>query len=153
MTPRTVLPYIEVIAGAFALYFGIKWLLDPQGPHEPGFAFSALVLVLTEAIRRYLPATTIRMSEIDTFIQEGQNLRDRADSDPLPVAEQDEWIVRMNKYFEDCGAPKLRTRLNDFTGLTFYGDGSEVSQYLRSIDGRIRRLMEFASELASHNSQ
>ncbi|GAI80121.1 unnamed protein product, partial [marine sediment metagenome] len=34
------------------------------------------------------------------------------------------------------------------SGMVFYGSGSEKSQFQKAIDGRLRRLHEFISELS-----
>ena len=54
----------------------------------------------------------------------------------------------MNTYFVETGKTEYKIRLNDFTGMTFYGDGSDKSKFEKSIDGRIRRLHEFLAELS-----
>jgi len=58
----------------------------------------------------------------------------------------------MNTYFEEAGKTECKVRLNDFTGMTFYGDGSDKSKFEKSIDGRIRRLHEFLAELSAPDS-
>lgn len=148
---RASIPYVEFAAGCFAVYFGAQWALDPNGPFEPGFAISLAVLGATEIARRRLPANSVKKSKIDSFIHEGQELRGLATKSPLPIEKHIAWVDSMNKYFVESNAAELKTRLNDFSGLTFYGDVSEKSKYLRSIDGRIRRLMEFMQEIRSNN--
>lgn len=88
----------------------------------------------------------ITKADLVEFIEEGQRLRRRADENPLPVENRNDWVETMNAHFSERGASDLATRLSDFTGLTFYGDVSERSGYLKSIDGRITRLHEFLKE-------
>ena len=90
-----------------------------------------------------------RVSEkgLSAFIFEGQELRARANDDPLPVEDHNDWVARMVTYFRNHEGRGYEARLSDFSGMTFYGDTSECSKYLKSIDGRLQRLHEFLSEL------
>lgn len=85
--------------------------------------------------------------EISEFIRDGQRLRERSGEDPLPVAEHNVWVERMTTYFKGRKGRGYEVRLNDFSGMTFFGDGSDRSKFERSVEGRIRRLHEFLKEL------
>ena len=92
MLGRTVLAAIEVIAACVAVYYGVRWYLEPHESHEPAFALAAFVLVVTDLIRRYVSSTQIDPERLAHFIREGQALRARLDEDPLPIREHNEWV-------------------------------------------------------------
>ena len=90
-----------------------------------------------------MPIDPKRLAE---FLREGQALRERIRETPLPIVEHNAWVERMNDYFAEQNAQEYAVRLSDFSGMTFYGDGSERSRISNSIDGRSRRLHEFIAE-------
>ena len=96
--------------------------------------------------------SSIEPARLSDFITDGSSLRNRSDEVPLPVEDHNNWIGQMNTYFEEAGKTEYKVRLNDFTGMTFYGDGSDKSKFEKSIDGRIRRLHEFLAELSAPDS-
>jgi hypothetical protein len=57
------------------------------------------------------------------------------------------WGDRVSQYLKGCFGNAHEVRFSDFSGMTFYGDGSERSKMSISLDGRSRRLHEFMSEL------
>jgi hypothetical protein len=81
------------------------------------------------------------------YLIEAQQLRGQLQKIPLPIAEHNEWVDRVNKYLRENLGSSYEARFSDFSGMVFYGDGSERSQVSRSIDGRSRNLHEFMSEL------
>lgn len=87
-------------------------------------------------------------TELSAFITEGQQLRARLDENPLPIREHNEWVDRVGEFLKENVGVAYEVRLNDFSGMTFYGDGTERSNFSRSIEGRLRRLHEFISEIA-----
>lgn len=153
MTALTNLKYFfalcELVALLACVYFGVQWIIDPAGDYEPSFAISTLVLIAIDIVRRYVPSKGIDPEKIADFIQEGQALRARLNETPLPIQEHNEWIDRMAKYFRRHKGAPYETRISDFSGMTFYGDGSERSKLSNSIEGRVRRLHEFISEISS----
>ena len=144
---RLVVPAVELCGLIAAVYFGVQWYLNPQGSYEAAFALSGVVALLAEWFRRNL-RTGVEAQEISIFIEQGQRLMSRKDESPLPIEEHNVWVTGMETYFRKLGRADYAVRLSDFSGLTFYGDGSEKSQYSRAIDGRLRRLHEFLRELA-----
>lgn len=149
MTVRISFAAIEVVALLAAAYFGYLWYIEPSENYEPPFAIAAFVLVITDLIRRYVPSKSIDPEKLANFIREGQDLAARLNENPLPIQEHDEWVERMVDYLKKHKEGGYDVRLNDFSGMVFYGDGSERSKMSRSIDGRLRRLHEFISELGS----
>lgn len=81
------------------------------------------------------------------FLLDAQALRNRIGETPLPIEEHNAWVDRMNSYFTEQNAEEYVVRLGDFSGMKFYGDGSERSRMSNSIDGRSRRLHEFIAEI------
>ncbi len=84
---------------------------------------------------------------LGVFIVEAQKLRARIAETPLPTKEHNEWVARVEEYLLENLGPAFKVRFSDFSGMTFYGDASEKSQFSRSIEGRSRRLHEFISEV------
>jgi hypothetical protein len=81
-----------------------------------------------------------------SFIVEAQKLRDRLGETPLPVRDHNEWVERVNQYLKANLGVAYEVRFNDFSGMTFYGNGTDRSAMSRSLEGRSRRLHEFISE-------
>ena len=148
-TLKTFLAALELIALLACVYFGVLWYIEPSGNYEPPFAISAFVFVITDLIRRYARSRRIDPEKLADFIREGHDLRARLKEEPLPIREHNDWVERMVSYFKQQKARAYEARLSDFSGMTFYGDGSERSRMSRSIEGRVRRLHEFISELGS----
>ena len=89
----------------------------------------------------------VKERDLADFVREGQQLRARSRENPLPIQAHNEWIDRMSAYFQNHKGRGYAVRLSDFSGMTFYSDGSERAKFENSIDGRLRRLHEFLSEL------
>ena len=85
------------------------------------------------------------------FIREGQELREHLEENPSQTEQHNAWVERINGYFLEQGAEDYAVRLNDFSGMTFYGDGSDRSQISNSITGRCQRLQEFIAEIRSQS--
>ena len=148
-TLKIVFAAIEFIALLAAAYFGYLWYIEPSGNNEPPFAIAAFVLVIIELIRRYAPSRGIDPEKIANFIREGQALRARLNEDPLPIQEHSDWVERMISYLKQYKGRAYEVRLSDFSGMTFLASGSERSKMSNAIEGRVRRLHEFISELGS----
>lgn len=85
--------------------------------------------------------------QLAAFLTEGQYLRSRLNEDPLPIGEHNAWVDRVDKYLRVKFGKAAEVRFSDFSGMTFYGDGSERSKMSCSLEGRSRRLHEFISDL------
>ena len=88
-----------------------------------------------------------RSDRLAGFIQEGQQLRERSKERPLPIQDHNDWVDRMAAYLRSTLGEAYEVRLSDFSGMTFYDSGSGESKFLKSIDGRLRRLHEFIREI------
>jgi len=69
------------------------------------------------------------------FLVEAGQLRGRLNETPLPVADHDEWVDRVQKYLRDHLGKAYERKLSDFSGMTFHGDGSERFMMSKSLDG------------------
>jgi len=78
------MPALELSGLIAAVYFGVRWYLEPNGNHEPGFYLSGLVVVLAEWVRRLL-RTSIDPQKLASFIQEGQTLLGREGESSIPI--------------------------------------------------------------------
>jgi len=144
-----VLVVIEVIALISAVILGVIWYQNPSGNYEPLLVLATLTFFATEIARRvWRKGCKLQPQKLAEFVEEGQQLKGRLNENPLPVFEHNEWVDRMNNYFEENGGNEYKVRLSDFSGMRFYGDGSEKSSMSNSIEGRVRRLHEFMSELS-----
>ena len=81
------------------------------------------------------------------FLVEAQVMRSVDKQLSIPVAEHNAWVTRVSQYLGEHLGVSYEVRFSDFSGMTFYGDGSERFQYAKSLDGRSRRLNEFIAEL------
>lgn len=143
---RFVVPAFEFVGLIAAIYFGVQWYLNPNGNYEAAFALSGVVALLAERFRRHL-GSSLDLDQLSAFVQQGRALMRRKDEIPLPVQDHNDWVERMERYFSKLHRPEYAVRLSDFSGLTFFGDGSDKSKFANSIDGRLRRLHEFLREL------
>jgi len=117
-----------------------EWLFSGIGI----FVFAGLIGL----VRFFIARRRIDPNKVAQFIREGQDLRARLNEEPLPIQEHNDWVDRMVSYFKQYKGHAYVVRLSDFSGMTFHGDGSARSKMSMLIDGRIRRLNEFISELA-----
>jgi hypothetical protein len=142
-------PAAWFIAGVFAT--GSLWYFLSQrsivGTALSGIsaaAFVALAIYLHQAA----DASAARhRAQLAAFLSEAQGLQSRLNEHPLPVAEHNAWVERVRQYLSQNLGAEFEVRFGDFSGMVFYGDGSERSQFSRSLDGRSRRLNQFIEEL------
>ena len=117
-----------------------------------GWALIAIALFLYVWVKRLLTQkkkSGLEPGKVAEFIERGQKLLSRANEDVLPVKEHNAWVGQIENYFETRKRRDYVVRLNDFSGMRFYGDGSEKSKFENSIDGRLRNLNQFISEIAT----
>lgn len=72
----------------------------------------------------------------------------RIDSDPLPVAVAKDWIERVNVFLAKHLYASRMARFGNFSGMAFYGDGSQRSNLRNALQGRTHRLHDFLQEFA-----
>ena len=85
--------------------------------------------------------------KITSFVAEGHKLISRLGEEKLPTEEINTWVTNVENYLKVNLDESFVSRFNDFSGMVFYGDGSEKSQHKNAIDGRVRRLNQFLTEL------
>jgi hypothetical protein len=107
----------------------------------------AAIWFFSDKIASIFALPGVKERDVSDFVREGQELRARSGEDPLPIQAHNDWVARMTAYFRNHKGRGYEVRLNDFSGMPFYGDGSERAKFEDSIDGRIRRLHEFLGEL------
>lgn len=88
--------------------------------------------------------------KLAAFVTDGQQLFARVKEGASPIQDINAWIECTGAYLKDNLGISFEVRLNNFSGMVFYGDGSEKSQMEKAIDGRLRRLHEFLQELNRH---
>lgn len=139
------------VAGVFAT--GSLWYFLAQG-HDVGTALSAVGAFVFVGLAIYLHRAHDRAArnaslrrQLAALLAEAQGLRLRLNEQPLPVAEHNAWVERAATYLRETLGPEFEVRFSDFSGMVFYGDGSERSEMSRSLEGRSRRLREFIAEL------
>src|SRR5262245_46852955 len=66
--------------------------------------------------------------QLAAFLTEAQHLRSRLNEDPLPIGDHNAWVDRVNNYLRENLSAAHEVRFSDFSGMTFYGDGSERSR-------------------------
>lgn len=144
-------PVAWFVAGVFAT--GAFWYYLSKDSSLGSWS-SAIGAVLFVALAVYLqrqsdPRVRNRpyRDQLATFLTEAQALRARKDEVPLPVEEHNQWVSKVERYLTEHLGAAYSVRVSDFSGMTFYGSGSEKSKYEHSLDGRSRRLMEFIKEL------
>lgn len=112
-----------------------------------GAVMFAIVSIVLQRINDRSDRFRIARERLTDLLKQSEALLVRSNEDPLPVAELNEWIDRTTEDVKTFLDASYATRLNNFTGLVFYGDGSQKSKYRNALDGRMRRLMEFLKEM------
>lgn len=89
----------------------------------------------------------LHREQLSRYLSEAQSLRARLGEQPLPVADHNAWVERVSEYLRKNLGQDFEVLFSDFSGMVFYGDGSEKSKMSRSLEGRSRRLNEFIAGL------
>lgn len=144
-------PSAWFVAGIFAT--GAFWYFLSTKNYY-GTAGSAVGAILFACLAIYLHRSTDRASsqaphreQLGRFLYEAQSLRGRLNEQPLPVADHNAWVIRVEEYLRKNLGGDFEVRFSDFSGMVFYSDGSEKSKMSRSLEGRSRRLHKFIAEL------
>jgi len=132
------------VAGIFLAVVGLVFAFE--APRERFLRFIGYKDKLQAAPAEV--STRLHSDRLGEFLVEAQVLRRRSREEPIPVAAHNAWVEVASQYLRDQLGSSYAARFNDFSGMTFYGDGSEHSNYEKSLDGRSRRLNEFLAELS-----
>lgn len=142
-------PAAWFVAGVFAT--GSLWYFLSQqnivGTVLSGIGAAAFVAIAIYLHQAADSGAARHIGQLATFLSEAQGLRSRLNQQPLPIADHNAWVNRVGQYLNENLGPEFGVRFGDFSGMVFYGDGSERSQLSRSLEGRSRRLNEFIEEL------
>jgi len=139
------------IAGVFAT--GSFWYFlskrDIVGAASSGIGALIFVALAIHLHRRCDKAivNAPHIQRLAELLDEAHALRARLVEIPLPVTDHNAWVARVVAYLRSDLSHAHEVRFSDFSGMTFYGDGSERSAMSRSLEGRSRRLNEFIVEL------
>jgi hypothetical protein len=93
---------------------------------------------------------TLDPKRLAQFLRDAQALRKRVGETPLPIADHNAWVDRMSTYFAEQNAEEYAVRLSDFSGMTFYGDVSERSKMLKSIEADPGGFMSSSQNSTEH---
>ena len=132
--------------GAFWYFLSKNELISTLLSGIAAFAFAAIAAYLSRFNDRSSRFKIVR-DEITKFIKEAHYLTSRKNELPLPINDLNNWVNRVNNYLTTELDDSFAVRFNDLTGFVFYGDGSDKSNFCNSVDGRIRRLNQFLTEL------
>jgi len=151
--PRVIADWLPqlawFVAGVFAT--GAFWYFLSQRDYLPtvGAGIGTVVFVGLALFLHTRKAHTPHAlrEQLAKFLAEAQQLRTRLDEVPLPVNDHNEWVNRVGAYLEKNLGNVFVVRFSDFSGMVFYGSGSEKSKMSNSLEGRSRRLHDFISEL------
>lgn len=155
------------VVNVLAILGAIKVLLDLYGrigdavtianwsttvPWSAYVAIALIALVVLanwEQFKRYYRSLTDDepplADELAKFLKEGQELFARAtkQSEPFPTDDANDWAQRLSEFVGSRMGVARAALLTNFSGMTFYSDGSERSKLTNAIEGRLRRIGEF----------
>jgi hypothetical protein len=146
-----MMPAAWFVAGVFATgsfwYFLSQWNYFGTGLSAIGAIFFAGVAIYLHRLSDRSVLNAPHRRRLAIFLSEAQRLRSHLNEQPLPITEHHAWVSRVCTYLRENLGPDFEVRFGDFSGMEFYGDGSERSKMSNSIEGRSRRLNEFMAEL------
>jgi hypothetical protein len=153
---RPVPPWLSqlvwFLAGVFAT--GAIWFFLSRDEYLPAWlSVAATVVLLVVAVQLHRVNDRDarfrgRREALSVFAEQASSLAAKASEEPLPIEAHNEWVSRVEAYLGKELDASYAARFRNFSGMTFYGDGSPRSNYKNSLDGRTRRLHEFISEFA-----
>jgi hypothetical protein len=115
-----------------------------------GLAIIAIVVLanwvqLREGYDRLFVDEASLADELGKFLEEGQALMARAqDHDqPLPTEEANDWGQRLEEFVRERMGVAKAAVLTNFSGMTFFSNGSDRANLRNGIDGRLRRIVQF----------
>ena len=81
-------------------------------------------------------------------VERATSLLKRQSESPLPIKEHNDWIAEVESWLQSNLDRSYVVRFSNFSGMTFYSDGSERATFRNSLDGRVHRLNEFIQEFS-----
>lgn len=134
--------------GAFWYFLSNKNYYGILGSGLGAIVFAGLAIYLHQLSYKSALHASHR-EQLGRYLSEAQGLRSRLSEQLLPIADHNAWVDRVNDYLRTNIGHDFEVRFSDFSGMVFYGDGSEKSKMSHSLEGRSRRLHEFIAELRS----
>jgi len=89
-----------------------------------------------------------RREKLGQFLKDAESLMKRRDEEPLPFQEHNDWVARVEAYLRSEADSSYAARFSNFSGMTFYVDGTPKSAFDNSLQGRSSRLHEFIREFS-----
>lgn len=150
LVPAWLTQLVWFLAGIFAT--GAVWFFLSRDEHLFAWlsvaAAAVLTVVAVQLLRVNDREARFRMvrEKLAQFADTATALAARSSEDPLPNAEHNEWVSSVEAFLRSELDSSYAARFSNFSGMTFYGDGSPKSNYRNSVDGRTRRIHEFMRE-------
>ena len=150
LVPTWLTQLVWFLAGIFAT--GAVWFFLSQDEHVLAWLSVAAAVVLTfvavQLQRVNDREARFRMirEKLAQFADAATNLAARSSEDPLPIAEHNGWVSNVEAFLRSELDASYASRFGNFSGMTFYGDGSLKSNYKTSLSGRTQRIHEFMRE-------
>lgn len=150
--PSWLIQVVWFLASVFAT--GAVWFFLSRDDHLLTWlsVIAAVALVVVAVQLHRVNDSDVRFRRrreaLADLASQASALSARVSEEPLPIADHNEWVSRAEAYLRDELDGSYAERFGNFSGMTFYGDGSPRSNYKNSLDGRTRRLHEFMREFA-----
>ena len=92
----------------------------------------------------------IRRERLGAFLKEAESLAGliRTSGTDPSAAKVDDWVLRTEAFLQTEMDSSYVARFHNFSGLTFYSDGSAAAALRNRIEGGSRRLHEFIAEFS-----
>ena len=153
VVPDWLVQLVWFLAGVYGT--GALWYFLSRDDHLSAIfslAGAALLTLVAVQLHRINDRTTRLKTHrecLAAFMKEAEVLLTRSNEDPLPMESHDDWVGRVEAYLKEQLDVSYAARLGNFSGMTFYGDGSQKSNYKNAINGRTTRLQQFITELGA----
>jgi hypothetical protein len=152
LVPPWLLQLVWFLASIYA--GGAFWFFLSRGEYLPaalslaGTVVLTLVAVQLHRLNDREARFRSRREKLATFAEEVAALLNKTSAESVPTEEYGEWVTSVEMYLRTEMDASYAARFGNFSGMTFYGDGSQQSNFKNSLEGRMRRLHEFMREFA-----
>jgi hypothetical protein len=131
--------------GAVWFYLGKEDYLA-TGLSVLGAVTIAVVAIVLQRLNDRSARFRVVRNQLSEFIKQAESLLHRQNEMPLPIKDHNDWTAAVEAYLRSTLDQSYVVRFGNFSGMTFFSDGSERATYRNSLDGRVRRLNEFIQE-------
>ena len=152
LIPAWLIQLTWFVAGVFAT--GAVWFFlsrnEVFASSLSAFGAVAITLIaialhwLGDKDRRY---RSLRAS-LGSHLEKCSALLNENHSGSPPTERANEWIDQVSEFLAKDLDQSYVARFHNFSGITFYSDGSERSNVRNALQGRAQRLQEFLQELS-----